>query len=382
MQRARFDLSCGIGALATAMLAASMPAMASEPGPREPAPPMRTVPAEPPPMTPAPAPEMVPMPPPAALEAPMAPQQALGDMPTPCRVPADGGAAGGLSAAAAASVMDCVMAHTRYGDSGHIFARDYMEWARRDAAPLQSPPHNDRYVAVYANERATTQSPFLSAGKPQQGAVIATPTFSVANDGAVSAGPLVLLEKMQRGFLTYAGNWRYTVIAPDGQIVAVSKSLNHDSLPFCKTCDDTAGTAIFNALLSGEAPPAPTGMPGGPAMPSGPAGDVLDPSQLIGPAPTAAPRGNVKMIDPAQTMEPKPAAPAPAPAVLDPAQMMQPSPAPRPAPAPAKPQPRPARPASDPVLDPALMMQQEPARQDDNALPAVLDPTLSAPPAR
>ncbi|MGE0284414.1 MAG: hypothetical protein AB7P20_27885 [Rhizobiaceae bacterium] len=260
------------------------------------------------------------------------------------------------------------MSHAHYDASGHIFARDYTNWERRDAAPIQSPPHADRYVAVYANERATTQSPFLSKGKPQLGAVIATPSFSVAQDGAVSAGPLVLLEKMQRGFLTYAGNWRYTVIAPDGQIVAVSKSLHHDDLPFCKTCDDATGTAIFNALLSGEKPPVPTGM-GGPAMPSGPAGDVLDPSKMMGPAPTPAPLGNVQ--------------PAPAePAVLDPAKMMQSAPAP----APAKPQQRPAARApqkqeNQPVLDPALMMQQEPAHKEDQ-MPAVLDPTLSAPPQR
>lgn len=376
MQGTRFASTCGLSVLAVAMTLAT-PAMASEPG-RETAPPVRTIPAEPPPMTPAPPAELMPLPTPMAPAEPM--QQSLGDMPTPCRIPADGGAAGGLSAAAAASVMDCVMAHTRYGASGHIFARDYLDWDRRDAAPIQSPPHNDRYVAVYANERATTQSPFLSKGKPQLGAVIATPSFSVANDGSVSAGPLVLLEKMQRGFLTYSGNWRYTVIAPDGQIVAVSKSLHHDDLPFCKTCDDAAGTAIFNALLSGEKPPAPTGMTGGPAMPSGPAGDILDPSQLIGPAPTAAPRGNVQTI-------PAPAAPtlAPPPAVLDPALMMQQQ-QPAPAPAPARPQPRPAAraapaPAPQPVLDPALMMQQEPARKEEE-LPAVLDPTLSAPPQR
>lgn len=355
MQGGRFASSCGLGVLAT-VLTAVAPALASEPG-RETAPPMRTMPAEPPPM--APAQPLTPMSPPAM--APMQPmQQGLGDMPTPCRVPAGSSAAGGLSGAAAASVMDCVMAYTHYDASGHIFARDYPNWERRDAAPLQSPPHSDRYVAVYANERATTQSPQLSVGKPQLGAVIATPSFSVAEDGAVSAGPLVLLEKMQRGFLTYAGNWRYTVIAPDGQIVAVSKSLHHDDLPFCKTCDDAAGTAIFNALLSGEKPPAPTGM-GGPAMPSGPAGEVLDPSMMMSPAPLGA-------------VQPAPAEPA----VLDPAKMLQPAPAPTP----AKPQQRPAarpapKPTEQPVLDPALMMQQEPAPKDD--LPAVLDPTLSAP---
>src|SRR3546814_18010718 len=106
-----------------------------------------------------------------------------------------------------------------YAASGHRLVALYPHWRRRDAAPILSEPHDGRYVAVFANEVAVEPHPELSDESVPVGAVLATPSFSVKENGVVEAGRLILIEKMQKGERkSVASGKRVTVrVAPAGR---------------------------------------------------------------------------------------------------------------------------------------------------------------------
>lgn len=68
------------------------------------------------------------------------------------------------------------------------------------------------------------------------GAVIAKDSFSVAPDGQVSVGPLFLMEKMPAGFLAESGDWKYTMILPDGSLFGETHGHNSAGMQFCIDC--------------------------------------------------------------------------------------------------------------------------------------------------
>jgi len=52
----------------------------------------------------------------------------------------------------------------------------------------------------------------------------------------VAPGPLFLMEKMPAGFNYVSGDWRYTMIMPDGRIFGVTKGENAERVEYCITC--------------------------------------------------------------------------------------------------------------------------------------------------
>src|SRR3546814_5885292 len=142
-----------------------------------------------------------------------------------------------------------------YAASGHRLVALYPHWRRRDAAPILSEPHDGRYVAVFANEVAVEPHPELSDESVPVGAVLATPSFSVKENGVVEAGRLILIEKMQKGFNSSGGNWRYTVVDPSGKFVGVNNGRTGHTFYFCRDCSVSTADAIYTALLNGDPPP-------------------------------------------------------------------------------------------------------------------------------
>ncbi|MFQ5745262.1 MAG: hypothetical protein ACE5HV_17025, partial [Acidobacteriota bacterium] len=49
-------------------------------------------------------------------------------------------------------------------------------------------------------------------------------------------GPLFLMEKMPAGFSPETGDWRYTMIMPNGSVFGATKGRNADKVQFCADC--------------------------------------------------------------------------------------------------------------------------------------------------
>ena len=93
---------------------------------------------------------------------------------------------------------------------------DYQDWERFSTRPNVSDTHGGRNVQNYANTTAKNYGKYEDVGELQAGSVLAKDSF-VVRAGKVSAGPLFLMEKMASGCNAASGNWRYTLVMPDGK---------------------------------------------------------------------------------------------------------------------------------------------------------------------
>jgi hypothetical protein len=123
-----------------------------------------------------------------------------------------------------------------YGMSGENGAADYQGWSRYNTSPYVSFTHGGRNVNNYANDAASAYGRFEDAGAMPVGSIIAKDSFVVGGDGRASAGPLFLMEKMEPGFLEASGDWKYTMIMPDGSTWGVTKGKNSSGMQFCIDC--------------------------------------------------------------------------------------------------------------------------------------------------
>ena len=286
----------------------------------------------------------------------------------------------------AGNAYECLLPKMQYEKSGHRLAETYVSWSRLDSRPFLSKLHGNRYVAVFANDRALTTSSAAPDAPIISGVAMATPTFSLSEDGTLEPGPLFLLEKMPKGFNTKAGNWRYTIIGPEGDIIGVTKGQHNEEVDFCRDCDRRSADAIYLALLRGQAPgeivkrgeqksfdPSKEGIdPSAPILdpnaPLGSAGGALPslPPPVLGsapPLPSSAPVGSVggPIVVPGTEGQPS------FPGVLDPnAPTLDPS-------APISP---PIGGAPGPALDPTLPIL-DPTKPSPGQASAVLDPSAT-----
>ncbi len=114
--------------------------------------------------------------------------------------------------------------------------KEYQRWRRYNTTPYRSASHGQRFLNNYANAKGEAYGMFEKAGRLPVGAVIAKDSFTVTEKGAVSAGPLFIMEKMPQGFNYVSGDWRYTMIMPDGSIFGETKGENTEAVKFCISC--------------------------------------------------------------------------------------------------------------------------------------------------
>jgi len=88
--------------------------------------------------------------------------------------------------------------------------------------PYTSATHGGRFVNNYANARVSNCCLFKNTGPSPDGTVLAKDSFSVKPNGKVGAGPMFLMEKMVVGFNAESGDWRYTLILPNGKILGTA----------------------------------------------------------------------------------------------------------------------------------------------------------------
>jgi hypothetical protein len=162
-----------------------------------------------------------------------------------------------LPAATLARVHDCVSNQTEYSSSGNSVAKVYQNWQRRGDHPIKSPAHGGHYVTIYANDIAATTPTQEVLPGITVGSTLVTPIFAIAGNGKVSAGPMLIMEKMEQGFNAPGGDWRYTLIAPDGTVIGDNTGAGKETINFCKHCSGIFADSVFASLLKGEPPRAP-----------------------------------------------------------------------------------------------------------------------------
>ena len=123
-----------------------------------------------------------------------------------------------------------------YGKSGNAWAGQYTAWKNYANQPYVSDTHGGRYVNNYVNGRGSNYGLYESAGPAPVGTVLAKDSFSVSPKGKVGPGPLFLMEKMAAGFSSETGDWRYTLILPNGKVLGETGGQGSKKVGFCADC--------------------------------------------------------------------------------------------------------------------------------------------------
>jgi len=149
----------------------------------------------------------------------------------------------GLSGADALTIYNRILDDmvAGYRLSGMAFVDSYRTWRRYNTVPYRSAQHGERFVNNYNNDAAKSYRHFEAAGEMPAGAVLVKDSFAVTKRGDVFSGPLFVMEKMPQGFNLASGDWRYTMIMPDGSLFGVTNGEGSDRVEFCVTCHKLAG---------------------------------------------------------------------------------------------------------------------------------------------
>jgi len=128
--------------------------------------------------------------------------------------------------------------HAGYAKSGLKTAKNYYKWSRFNKVPYVSDTHGSRLVNNYSNR--SKYGKFEKAGKMSVGTIAAKDSFRVSPSGKVTPGPLFIMEKMKAGFDSENGDWRYTMVMPDGNVMGMTKGKGAQYVAFCSQCHNAA----------------------------------------------------------------------------------------------------------------------------------------------
>ena len=156
----------------------------------------------------------------------------------PCNPCAGGASDGEVSAedarAAYAGASEALKA--AFGGSKEPGAADYLGWTSFSTGPYASGTHGGRLVSNYGNDLAAAYGKYEDAGVFPEGAIIAKDSITVGANGKATIGPLFLMEKMQAGFNSDYGDWKYTLVLPNGKTMGVTNGKNSAGVQFCADC--------------------------------------------------------------------------------------------------------------------------------------------------
>ena len=153
--------------------------------------------------------------------------------------PCGGAPAVKLKAADANKAYNCLLPEMTagYAKAGMKAIKSYKRWTNVSTQPYVSATHGNRFVNNYANSKAAKKySKYEKVGKMPVGSVLAKDSFVAAPNGKTSPGPMFVMEKMKRGFNKASGNWRYTLIMPNGGVIGVTNGKNSKAVKFCYQC--------------------------------------------------------------------------------------------------------------------------------------------------
>lgn len=125
---------------------------------------------------------------------------------------------------------------TRYELSGQPGVANYQTWKRYNRVPYPSVSHGNRYLNNYGNPAAQAYGRYEQSGTLPVGSILAKDSITVSKDGKAMPGALFLMEKMQDGFNYVSGDWRYTMIMPDGSLFGTTNGEGTERVKFCISC--------------------------------------------------------------------------------------------------------------------------------------------------
>ncbi len=123
-----------------------------------------------------------------------------------------------------------------YPLSGLAVARDYQDWRRYNSAPYLSATHGNHHLNNYANPIAIAYGDYEGAGRLPVGSVIAKDSFAVTDYGGILLGPLFVMEKMPQGFSYVSGDWKFTLVKPDGTLFGETNGPGAERVEYCISC--------------------------------------------------------------------------------------------------------------------------------------------------
>ncbi len=124
-----------------------------------------------------------------------------------------------------------------YMNSGYPVAGVYQEWKSFNTQPYVSDTHGGRYVNNYVNGTGRkAYGKYENVGAMPQGSAIAKDSFAIKGNGQVVAGPLFVMEKMPPGWNPESGDWRYTLMMPNGNVVGKTHGIGAKNVGFCIDC--------------------------------------------------------------------------------------------------------------------------------------------------
>lgn len=144
-----------------------------------------------------------------------------------------------LSDAEAKAAHECALPLmiAAYRKSTIPAASNYANWPQFSTSPYSSATHGNRYVNNYASPIAAARyRHYEQAGSLPVGSILVKDSFVVNNNGRVVFGALSIMEKMPSGFNPEGGDWRYTLILPDGRLFGRTKGESSFAVKFCQDC--------------------------------------------------------------------------------------------------------------------------------------------------
>ncbi len=121
-------------------------------------------------------------------------------------------------------------------------AASYGGWTRYNRVSYVSFTHGGRLVNNYANAVASNYGLYEDVGTMPVGSIIAKDSFRAGPGGTGwQPGPLFIMEKMEAGFNGDSGDWKYTLITPNGAIRGVTNGANARRVQFCVDCHIAVG---------------------------------------------------------------------------------------------------------------------------------------------
>jgi len=123
-----------------------------------------------------------------------------------------------------------------YGVADDPIAGKFLGWWQYSTGPYTSGTHGGRLVMNWGNRAGASYVKYEEAGEMPVGAALAKDSFSIGADGKATLGPLFLMEKMAPGFSEATGDWKYTMIMPDGSTFGTTGGAGDASVTFCNDC--------------------------------------------------------------------------------------------------------------------------------------------------
>ena len=147
-----------------------------------------------------------------------------------------------ITPAEAKAAYDCLKPEmtAAYAKSGDAVAKGYATWKRYNTVSYVSATHGARYVNNYGDPKAKDYGMFEKVKALPVGARLAKDSFVVQKDGKIAVGPLFIMQKMPKGFKKASGDWRYTMIMPDGTVFGITGAKNSAQMNFCYECHMSA----------------------------------------------------------------------------------------------------------------------------------------------